>query len=206
MHSSMTRHIVATSSAVGSPMSQPRAYSRIVPPPTNEPMLSETPRSSTASSHSRNRVQPRAFSPHSSGTPAATRLERIGSLIRPPNGDGVQPSPIISVVTPWWAFESNRPSANSGMIECDLYVDEAGTDDVAGRVDHLGSVGRVNPPARRNSRDLVTSQRDISVEPRVAGAIHDLATTNQDIVCHRFSLIPFCNLATHSTHYDRRRR
>jgi hypothetical protein len=39
--------------------------------------------------------------------------------MRPPNGDGVQASPMISVVTPCVIFDRQRPSEKNGMIECD---------------------------------------------------------------------------------------
>jgi len=79
----------------------------------------ETPRSATVSSQSRKRGHSRACSRHSGvGRPITpARIVSKGSVICPPNGAGVQTSPMISVVIPWVILETQRPSIISGIIE-----------------------------------------------------------------------------------------
>ena len=113
----MTRRIVSNSSGVAFPIAMPLPISRSVPPPRNEPTFGETPDASIARSQSPKLVQPLARSAQSPGG----LLERSanGSVTWPATGEGVQPSPMISVVIPWVILERQRPSCISGTIACD---------------------------------------------------------------------------------------
>ena len=122
-----------------SPMASPLPHSRTVPPPTNEPTLTETPRSSSQRSQSPKRVHELdQLAPDGViAGDATTRISRNGSSMRPPNGAGVQASPMISVVTPCVILERERRSLRERDDRVRLDVDEAGADDHPGRVDDL---------------------------------------------------------------------
>jgi hypothetical protein len=82
--------------------------------------LTETPSRSSQRSQSPKRVQERARSVQAERSLAISgKASRKGSSILPPNGDGVQDSPMISVVTPCVIFESDRRSVMKGTMECD---------------------------------------------------------------------------------------
>ncbi|HMM42404.1 MAG TPA: hypothetical protein PKA95_10920 [Thermomicrobiales bacterium] len=66
--------------------------------------------------------------------------------IRPPNGAGVQPSPMISVVTPCVIFDRQRGSRISGTIECDwISMNPGATTMPAASTTSAAEVGSIRP-------------------------------------------------------------
>ena len=80
-------------------------------------------------------------------------------------------------------FPHDAPVADEQRVaRVRLDVDEAGGDDEAARVHALAGVRFAQRPWGSDASDPVARDRDIAVEPGVAGAVHDAAPFDHDIV------------------------
>ncbi len=162
----------------GSPCAMPFPYMRIVVAPTNDPKFGDAPCCCMASSQSRNPwgLAKRALVLRALSSVSAAR-------VRPLAGALVEPSPMISVVTPWVSFADQAAVAGEQRAaRLALNIDEAGSDHHSARIDsQLGERGRKRA-GWGDALDAVATNSDVAMEPRVAGAVDDSAAGDDDVV------------------------